>query len=503
MIPRSVSAVAALLAACCAAPAAAAATDIEQVPARPFAFGAMAIGQARDVDHARAEGLGLVPSMPLDAYLNDVLARLLAGSPVTAVPARVYLRSSSEWSARSTADANIYVTLGILLRLDSEDEVAALLAHEASHVILGHANSDAVQGVQQRALQLSGMAVDAQRAIAETTGRAPTGGSEGVAGAVRTQDQSRALLFNTTLLSPSWTRGQERAADRLGTDLLVRADYNPEAMVTLLQKQKAFETQRAADPQAADLDRRLGFDVTASGERKAAATAARLGGAGGELFGAMAGVALAKSRDWAAKQVDEGSRSHPQTEERIADVRAYLGAGYAELASPAPRVRRWEDAKEADGTVDVLEAYIAAIEAKDKLAGGDLAAARTLARAGLVGPTQAHAYPNYVDASVQLAAGDTARALADYETALAGPEPAGAIYVGLSTLLMARGERDRAVATLEAGYARLQEPPGLTVPLIQAYRRAGRQADADRLAKQCALRWPTLQALCAGEDPGP
>ncbi len=98
--------------------------EIERVGQKAFAFGSMAIGQPKDLDHARAEGLGLVPATPLDAYLNGILGRLLEQSPVSGVPARVYVRASNEWSAKSTADANIYVSLGILLRLDSEDEVA-------------------------------------------------------------------------------------------------------------------------------------------------------------------------------------------------------------------------------------------------------------------------------------------------------------------------------------------------------------------------------------------
>jgi len=457
----------------------------------------MAIGQAKDLDHARAEGLGVVPSMPLDAYLNGVLGKLLAESPVKGIPARVYLRAGGDWSAKSTADANIYVSLGILLRLDSEDELAALLGHEASHVILGHASADVVQSVQQRAIQLSALAVDAERAVAGATG-----GSQSSANAARIDEQSRALLLNTTLLSPSWTRDQERDADRLGTDLMVRAGYSPQGMVSLLQKQKSFETERAANPQAASLDKEiLGFDVTAKAQKQVTAATSKLGAAGGVL-GALAGAAIDRTKELAGKQLDQGSRSHPKTAERITDVQAYVMREYAGLDAPELQVEPWDAAKEADGTADVLENYISAIEAKGRLSDKDVAAARPLAKAALSPPTQAHAYPNYVDASVQLAEGAAAPAFADYEAALAGPEPAGAIYAAASTLYLANGQKDPAVEVMERGYARLQEPPALTVPMIRTYRQAGRQSDADRLAAQCGLRWPSLQKICSAEAKG-
>jgi hypothetical protein len=46
---------------------------IDGVDAGDFSFGSMAIGQAKDADYARAEGLGLVPTSSLDTYLNGVL----------------------------------------------------------------------------------------------------------------------------------------------------------------------------------------------------------------------------------------------------------------------------------------------------------------------------------------------------------------------------------------------------------------------------------------------
>ena len=491
-----------LITLCAAVPSFADDKAIDDVDAETFSFGSMAIGQAKDVDYARAEGLGLVPPSPLDIYLNGVLAKLLAQSPVKAVPVRVYVRASGDWAAKSTADANIYVALGTLLRLDNEDEVAALLAHEASHVILGHANADVVQGVQQRAIQLSALAAQAQDVIAAGQGKGTGGSGKSVANTVRVDEQSRALLLNTMLLSPAWTREQERDADRLGTDLLARAGYSPQAMASLLRKQKSFESERAINSQAASLDKQLfGVDVNQQVQAQTE-KAARNVGVDPKGLGGLAGAALGKAFEWGAKKADEAQRSHPKTEERIGDVEAYVAREYASGAGQSLQVESWEAAKEQDGTVDILENYIAAIEAKGKLSAGDVAAARKLAKTSLSGPTRAHAYPNFVEAAVEMSAGAPAPALAAYETALAGPEPAGAIYSEASVLYLESGKRDKAVEVIEAGYARLQEPPSLTVPLIRTYRAVGRQPDADRIAAQCALRWPTMQQLCADEAKG-
>jgi len=101
------------LAACGVGLAAADGKEMNAATDRAFSFGPMAIGQAKDLDHARAEGLGVVPASPLDTYLGGVLAKLLAGSPVTQVPARVYVRASSEWSpaARRSFSSGIADTL--------------------------------------------------------------------------------------------------------------------------------------------------------------------------------------------------------------------------------------------------------------------------------------------------------------------------------------------------------------------------------------------------------
>ena len=133
---------------------------------------------------------------------------------------------------------------------------------------------------------------------------------------------------------------------------MVRAGYSPEGMASLLEKQQKFEAERAADPQAVSLDQQLlGYDVVEKGNQQVAKATAQQG-ATGELIGALAGAVLARSRDAVAKQLDEGSRSHPKTGERIGDIRAYIAQEYGGADRPSPRIEPWEAAKEADGTVE-------------------------------------------------------------------------------------------------------------------------------------------------------
>jgi hypothetical protein len=435
MRTRAAAPLALLLALCGPAAAFAGGKAIDDVDAGQFSFGSMAIGQAKDVDHARAEGLGLVPASPLDIYLNGVLAKLLAQSPVQNVPAHVYVRASGDWAAQSTADANIYIALGTLLRLDNEDEVAALLAHESSHVILGHTSADVVQNVQQRAIQLSALAADAQDLIASArnkdagaSGAKAASGSAGtgsVAGNVRIDQQTKVLLLNTTLLSPAWSRDQERAADRLGTDLLVRAGYAPQAMGSLLRKQKTFESERAADPQAFTLDKQLlGVDVNQQAQAQVQKAARNLGVEGKGLEG-LAGAALGNVRVGleegrrSAARASQDRRAHRRNR-RVRDQRilrrgaGVAGAGVGSGQGPGRHRRHPRELHRGDRG----EGQARGRRRRDGAQAG---------QDELDGPTHAHV-PRIRRGGDQRSAGASDPALAVYETALNGPEPAGAIY---------------------------------------------------------------------------
>ena len=131
----------------------------------PYEASRLAIGEAKDLAQQRGEGVGFVPSSPLSAYLNRIRVKLLTGSGVTRVPGRVVILANPGFVAYSTPDGNVYVAMAWLPVLTNEDEVAAIIAHELSHVLLTHHSSDVLVGVRKRAQSMHELGLTAKAAV--------------------------------------------------------------------------------------------------------------------------------------------------------------------------------------------------------------------------------------------------------------------------------------------------------------------------------------------------
>ena len=76
----------------------------------------------------------------LEKYLNLICQTLVINSEVTASfkGYHVGILKSGEINAFATSGGHILVTRGLLTRVSSEDQIAAVLAHEISHIQLKH-----------------------------------------------------------------------------------------------------------------------------------------------------------------------------------------------------------------------------------------------------------------------------------------------------------------------------------------------------------------------------
>ena len=120
-------------------------------------------------------------------------------------------------NAYALPGGKISITRGLISKLESEDQLAAVLGHEIGHVTARHSVVAASRD------QLLGLALGVGGAVLR---------SEGVAGAGAIE---LAGQVGAALLTTKYSRDQERQSDELGMKYMVGAGYNPEAFVDTMR----------------------------------------------------------------------------------------------------------------------------------------------------------------------------------------------------------------------------------------------------------------------------
>lgn len=93
-------------------------------------------GRTLPADEIRQQNLVQIPE--LQAYLQRIVVRLAKGWPGEAPALQVRIVDSYAFGPSADPYGNVFVPLGMLDNVESEDEIAAMLGHEMSHVLLRH-----------------------------------------------------------------------------------------------------------------------------------------------------------------------------------------------------------------------------------------------------------------------------------------------------------------------------------------------------------------------------
>lgn len=151
----------------------------------------------------------------VQAEVESIWRRLLSASPVPGDPT-IYVADCSDRTAESLATGATRICWGYLRDLQTEDQLAAILGHEMSHLILGHTRSGRSRGTGFAFLQgLYDLALVAS--VTTGGGRAPFFAT--LIGA------NNALAVPTGWLDRA-NQSEELEADKLGIDLMVKAGFN-------------------------------------------------------------------------------------------------------------------------------------------------------------------------------------------------------------------------------------------------------------------------------------
>ena len=174
--------------------------------------------------------LPLCNAPKVDAYLTKLGLRLVAKLPTRGVqyPWEFHCVNSKEINAFALPGGYVFVNRGAMEVSDNEAQLAAVMAHELSHVALRHGTAQASKAqIMQGAAEIFGGIF---------------GGSTG--GALLTQGV--ALGAGGVLLH--YSRSDETQADVLGTQALYDTGYDPRAMAQFFEKLES-EAQGKNPPQ--------------------------------------------------------------------------------------------------------------------------------------------------------------------------------------------------------------------------------------------------------------
>ena len=446
------------------------ATLISELKPGPYERSTLAVGDQKDLAQQRGRGLGFVRSTSLEQYLNQIRGRLVAASRMTGVPGRVVMLANPSFSAYSTPDGNIYVSMGCLENLKSEDEVAATVAHELAHVLLGHHSADLVSDVQQKGQALYEIGIGAKTMLA---------GQKGVSQRDQRSIAEAQLVTDTTdkLVLPAWNRGQEREADLLGMDLLLKAGYSPPAMISMLEKLRAWEKANQESDQAF-WDR-----VWLTAQRD-------VNSAVGMTYQHLVATV---------------SVNHPKTDDRITQSAEYLERHYGNRDMAEPRTAPWKAVTGQPEVAEVMKNYNLAFTARRELDKRNARQAYASAAASASGRTATDAYPNWVLARSAAALGRQTEALDALRRAVNSAEPAAPVYEEIIFAYERAGNLGAALEWTDRAARTFGGAPRWKPPKIRLLRKAGRVADASALTLDCSVNTPDWRRLCqeANQTPAP
>jgi predicted Zn-dependent protease len=176
--------------------------------------------------HQFSRDYGPTQDEPLNRYIDETGKRMATFTHRPTMPYSFRGVNATYVNAYAFPGGSIACTRGILLALDNEAELAALLGHEIGHVNARHTAEHMSKGMLVQAT-VGGLA-----AVATTQG------------ALLGDMVSGLGNIGAGALLAKYSRDNERQADGLGMEYMYRSGYNTEGMIGLMDVLRALSKQK-------------------------------------------------------------------------------------------------------------------------------------------------------------------------------------------------------------------------------------------------------------------
>lgn len=174
----------------------------------------------------------LINDTEIESGITKIVAPVAKVANIPTERLKIYIVRDDNFNAFVRGGEDIFVYTGLLKQIKSPNALRAVLAHELGHTIGGHMVqiSERMQNEMMRTLIIQALGVGLMVA-----GGNPSAGAGVMAGAAGIGQQS--LL--------SFTRDEERMADDMAVDLMVKANQDPNGLIEVFNQMRdlhgAFE----------------------------------------------------------------------------------------------------------------------------------------------------------------------------------------------------------------------------------------------------------------------
>ncbi|HXD83339.1 MAG TPA: M48 family metalloprotease [Rudaea sp.] len=162
----------------------------------------------------------------LTDYINTLGYRLVSYSPQPNQPFTFFVVNDPSINAFALPGGFVGVNAGLITTTTGEDELAAVLAHEISHITQQHL----VRAVEAEQKYAPLMILAMVGAIVASSRSSPGSTSNADMGAIAT---ATGLMQQMQI---NFTRADEEEADRVGIQTLAKANFDPDAMAEFFQR---------------------------------------------------------------------------------------------------------------------------------------------------------------------------------------------------------------------------------------------------------------------------
>jgi predicted Zn-dependent protease len=159
--------------------------------------------------------------LEVDNYLNSLGYKLVSNSNNPTFPFTFFALKDKQINAFATVGGFIGVNAGLILHTRSESELAAVMAHEISHVTQRHIN--------RTVEAMSNLSVPMMAALLAAVAVASKDVAVGQAAAAT-------VMASAVQMQINFTRSHEKEADRVGMEVLAQSGFDPHSMPDFFQE---------------------------------------------------------------------------------------------------------------------------------------------------------------------------------------------------------------------------------------------------------------------------